>query len=649
MLRGAAAAGLGTALSTGSPVAADHTADEKPDLDEVDPERFDADEAVVEYEQISTRTGAEVWVDIVRPDTDEPVPTVMIASPYYNTLGRGWRRQLKDPHQGPDVPTSPGVPGLGAGESVPFPEWYDEYFVPRGYAVAQLDLRGTRNSSGCQKYGDRDEIYDIVDAIDHLVEQPWSNGAVGMTGGSYDGTMAIGAAVEQPISGRHPEALKAIIPIRAIGRWYDYAFVNGAQIAGQSLVTPSLFTEALPAADTQNAGTDDDRYPLHLLERKACMATFGAAVSQGHASPYQDAKRPFWRERSFTKNAASINAATFIIHGLFDYNVKTHNIGYLWEELPPELPTKLWLYNGKHGDPHTPDDIEQDKLTHPFQAKFVEATHRWFAQYLKGIDAGAGVDPEVEVQRADGAWENGGAYPAAERDEVHYFNPDGTTSRDRGEGGAVAYADGPTSDAPDSQTFVTEPFDSDTRLSGQLSFRLGLIAEGTDATVAVEVLDLPPGVSPDDETTVKHTPDRKKPLLATYAWVRAWYRDSVPARGVSTPTDGEALQPNSLEFVEFGSLHTDLVVEEGHRLAFRVSNAAGGTLGSNQGGTVRIVCGIDDSQVRLPVAPLDPDDEGDGHSGANDSPLYGDPEGYRSFREDDDEGPDVPNAPNPTS
>lgn len=109
-----------------------------------------------------------------------------------------------------------------------------------------MDLRETCNSSGCQTYGDRDEIYDIVDAIDHLVERPWSNGAVGMTGGSYDGTMAIGAAAEQPVSGRYLEALKAIIPIRAIDRWYDYAFVNGAQIQGQSLVTPLAVHRGAP-------------------------------------------------------------------------------------------------------------------------------------------------------------------------------------------------------------------------------------------------------------------------------------------------------------------------------------------------------------------------------------------------------------------
>ncbi len=68
------------------------------------------------------------------------------------------------------------------------------------------------------------------------------------------------------------------------------------------------------------------------------------------------------------------------------------------------------------------------------------------------------------------------------------------------------------------------------------------------------------------------------------------------------------LSPGALEEVQFGSLYTDIVVPEGHRLAFRVSNAAGGTLGSKQGGDVRILCGSDGSRVNVPVAPL-PDAE----------------------------------------
>lgn len=207
------------ALTAGGAPALAQGTEPLPDLEVLDPVRFSYEGAIVEHYQVTTRNGIDqMWVDVIRPDTAEPVPAIMMSSPYYNTLGRGWRGELKTPHQEPSFPTSPGVPFLSGSAETPFPEWYDEYFVPRGYAYVATDLRGTRNSSGCQVYGDRDEVFDTVDVIDFIADQPWSNGKVGMTGGSYDGTIAIGAAAEQPISGRHPDALAAIIPIRAIDR-----------------------------------------------------------------------------------------------------------------------------------------------------------------------------------------------------------------------------------------------------------------------------------------------------------------------------------------------------------------------------------------------------------------------------------------------
>ena len=608
LLKGAGALGAASTLPLSGGVAATQPRREgsKPDMDEVDPERYDYEEAVVEYERVGTRTGAEIWVDVIRPDADEPVPTIVVPSPYYNTLGRGWRGELKEPHDDEAPHVAPLYTGFRDQDPVyePFPEWYDEYFVPRGYAVALMDLRGTRNSTGCQEYGDRNEVYDAVDVVDFLAEREWSNGAVGMTGGSYDGTIAIGAAAEQPQTGRNPEALKAIIPIRSIGRWYDYAFVNGAQVTGQSLVTPSLFTQAFPATDYRNDYATTETYPLHVLERRACMPTFGAAVSAGHASPYQDATDDFWRERSFARSAGLFEAATFIVHGLFDYNVKPHNAGYLWERLPEDLPKKLWFYNGEHTDPHDPRPPEEDGANpFPFQEKYVDAVHRWFCQFLKGEECGALVDPEYEVQGVDGRFRDGGSYPASDEDLTLYLGPDGGLHEGGAPEGEVAYADGPHATAAEEVTFVTAPFEEDTRLSGQLGFELLAAADGTDATVAVEVLDLPPNAEPDEETTTEMTPDREAPLLASYAWMRAWYRDTVPMRGMARPHDGEPLSPGEVERLEFGSLHTDLVVPEGHRLALRVSNAAGGTLGSEQGGDVRIHCGPDGSRVNLPVAP----------------------------------------------
>lgn len=570
-----------------------------PDLDTVDPERFSYDDAVTEHAQVTTRNGLDqMWVDIIRPDTDEAVPTILISSPYYNTLGRGWRGELKTPHQGPGIPTSPGFPLLSGGAQADFPEWYDEYFVPRGYAVALMDLRGTRNSSGCQVYGDRAEVFDTVDVIDWIADQGWSNGKVGMTGGSYDGTLAIGAAAEQPMSGRHPNALAAIIPIRAIDRWYDYHFFNGVQSQGHA-ATPALFTAALAAGDTQNSGTDDPLLPLHFVERKACIPTFGAMVNAGYASPYQDARAPFWRQRDYTRSAPGFRAATFIMHGLFDYNVKSNNAGYLWDALPDHLPKKLWLYNGAHTDPHLPEATS----THPFafQNKFVDATHRWYAQYLKGVDAGAESLPDVEVQGADGAWTTSQSFPASTGDLQLWLAPDGTAGTEPAEEGSVAYRDAATGRAPSSVTFVTEPMGSDTRLSGQFGFDLDLTAEGPDTTVAVTVLDVPPGAQPGDSSTTLMTADRTRPLVVSYAWLRGWYRDSVPLRGLSTPTGGGPMEPGTGYDVTFGSLYTDLVVPEGHRLAFRFSNNAGGTVPALTGGTVELGTGADASRVLVPV------------------------------------------------
>ncbi|MBW3620452.1 MAG: CocE/NonD family hydrolase, partial [Actinobacteria bacterium] len=568
------------------------TAGAHQDLDRLDPVRYSYEDAIVEWVQVGSRNGKDrIWVDLIRPDTGdtgEPVPTILIASPYYNTLGRGWRGELKTPHQGPEVPTSPGVPLLAGGEAAPFPEWYDEYFVERGYAVALMDLRGTRNTTGCQVYGDRDEVYDVVDTVDWIADQPWSNGKVGMTGGSYDGTVAIGAAVEQPMTGRHRDALAAIIPIRAIGRWYDYHFMNGVQSFGHTL-TPALFTAALAGADTQNSGTDDPLTPLWIAERKACIPTAGAIVDAGYASPFQDTRDEFWTERDFVKNLPGSRAATFVIHGLFDYNVKTNNAGHLWESLPEQLPKKLWLMNGDHVDPHVPTPEDAAAGSHvmpfPFQERFVEATHRWYLEFLKGVDAGATDGPDVEIQRRDGSWDADDTFPAAGDDLVLYPTADGALSTDGPEEGTLSWQDAAI--GATSATLVSEPLPRDTRISGQLGFDLTLTTEGPDTTVAAQVLALPPGRGPGDSSTDVWTTETDRPLRTSYAWARAWYRDSIPLRGLSSPVAGGPVEGGEPFELAFGSLYTDLVIPEGWRLSVRFSNAAT-TVPAATGGTVSL-------------------------------------------------------------
>ena len=86
-----------------------------------------------------------VAVDIVRPrETDRPGPTVPVdhgRQPYYLCCGRGNESELK--------------PYDADGSPPKFPLFYDNYFVPRGYAFAAVDMAGTARSTGCVDVGGR--------------------------------------------------------------------------------------------------------------------------------------------------------------------------------------------------------------------------------------------------------------------------------------------------------------------------------------------------------------------------------------------------------------------------------------------------------------------------------------------------------------
>ena len=80
-----------------------------------------------------------IAIDIKRPAATADglqVPVIMDPSPYYSTLGRGNESELKA-----DVD--------GDGLLDKWPLYYDNYFVPRGYAVILMDMIGTNNSTGC--------------------------------------------------------------------------------------------------------------------------------------------------------------------------------------------------------------------------------------------------------------------------------------------------------------------------------------------------------------------------------------------------------------------------------------------------------------------------------------------------------------------
>ena len=101
-------------------------------------------------------------------------------------------------------------------------------YLSLGYAYVGVDMRGTGGSFGWKMIMDPIIREDGKRIIDWIASQPWSDGNVGMEGGSYVGWSQLACASQSP------EALKCIVPNEAgfdgfmmfPGGIYSYAFLQ---------------------------------------------------------------------------------------------------------------------------------------------------------------------------------------------------------------------------------------------------------------------------------------------------------------------------------------------------------------------------------------------------------------------------------------
>src|SRR5262245_7928017 len=255
----------------------------------------------VDLDVDSDRDGTDdvVRVDIIRPAATEQgldIPVIIDDSPYYQTLGRGNESELKA-----DVD--------GDGLLDRWPLFYDNYFVPRGYAVALIDMTGTSNSTGCPTIQGTNENLSGPKVIDWLngrntardadgnpVTVDWHNGKSAMIGKSYDGALAMAGAASGV------DGLATVVPIAGPYNYYDYTRTNGIVTRGNSYLVSLARTI-----------TDDD--PARQARCGPVWNDIAAADGDEHGD-----YTPFWHERNYLPDAGRIDASVFLVHGLQDDN-----------------------------------------------------------------------------------------------------------------------------------------------------------------------------------------------------------------------------------------------------------------------------------------------------------------------------------------
>ncbi|WP_233564970.1 CocE/NonD family hydrolase [Micromonospora musae] len=370
----------------------------------------------------SDRDGVKdvIRVDLIRPAATEDglkAPVIIDNSPYYATLGRGNESELKE-----DVD--------GDGLLDRWPLFYDNYFVPRGYAVALVDMAGTAGSTGCPTIQGANENATGPAVVDWLngrrsahdadgdpVVVDWHNGKSGMIGKSYDGSLAMAAAVSGV------KGLSTVVPIAGPYNYYDYTRGNGIVTRGNNYLGSLARTI-----------TDDDP------ARQARCAPVWDEIAAGDGDEHGD-YTPFWTERNYLDDAAKIKASVFLVHGIQDDNVRADHFSKFWQALKKyDVPRKLWTGRVGHIDPF---EFRREV--------WVDTLHRWFDYWLQGVNNGITREPKVDVEPSAGVWEQHADWPIPGTGNVNIFMRPGTADS----AGNLALT--PAKGAPTTRSFVDNP------------------------------------------------------------------------------------------------------------------------------------------------------------------------------------------------
>ncbi|MFI6105355.1 Xaa-Pro dipeptidyl-peptidase [Streptomyces sp. NPDC051310] len=419
-----------------------------------------------------------VAADIIRPrEADRrgrKVPVIMDASPYYSCCGRGNESQRKTYD--------------AQGNPVQFPLFYDNYFVPRGYAFVAVDLAGTNRSDGCDDVGGRSDVRSAKAVVDWLNGRGrayttrtgseraratgWSTGDTGMIGKSWDGTIANGVAATGV------EGLRTIVPIGAISSWYDYYFAQGAPLYDSG---PEWLSDHVNSPDA----------------RARCGHVQRALVD---GAPRTGDWTPLWSERDHVPDARKVKASVFVVHGQQDLNVRAKHFGQWWDALAAQgVERKIWLSGTGHVDPF---DFRR--------AEWVRTLHRWFDHYLLGYDNGIDREPMADIERAPDQWSTDrvwpprattattlrpgpGAAPGVGTLGLLPSRPGTTeTFTDAPALGELDWAAHVDSSTPSKAGFLSPPLSRDLRLSGPSRVTVTATPDTTSAHLSAVLVDVGP-------------------------------------------------------------------------------------------------------------------------------------------------------------
>ena len=430
-------------------------------------------------------------------------------------------------------------------------------FARHGYAELVVDVRGTGSSEGYWGTFNEREQRDGAEVVRWLAGQKWSNGKVGLYGGSY-------LAINQLLTAQQPgtEAIKAIFPIIPMsdayrdvtwsgGAWdssfmsWWYALVTGESAAPADYATSNpqvaLNAESQHLIDvygyTAQALAGD---LLGAYQHSLCDASGGNAPTCAYKDAAYDG--PLYRTPSPIHDIGKVTVPTFIVGGTYDIFQRGEPLLYRALNLPT---TKKKLLIGPWYHVTAGNGLPSKDQNGTAIPNTDELALRWFDHWLKGRANGIESFPDVETYvLGKNKWVADSAFPMSGTEYENWYlspQPSGSGARSLNDGSlaaarpaapssltlpwmpannacsrntvqwtagltALAGSSGPMSQCENtnqqneiqSLTFTTRPMTKAYTLSGPMNLHLYTSSLAADTSLGAVVTD----VAPDGTSTV---------------------------------------------------------------------------------------------------------------------------------------------------
>jgi putative CocE/NonD family hydrolase len=420
----------------------------------------------------SALDGVPIQMSIVRPDVPAgtKVPVIVEASVYYHPL------------QGIDARVCKAK--------------LTENFVPQGYAVVLLAVRGSADSGGCMNLMGPKERADIDQAITWLGERSWSSGSVGMIGRSYDGaTQWMAASFGNPY-------LKTIVPASGVPDLFNLLFGGGVpDWRGPSTVITNIYYVESAVFYAPGRSFNSTAEVLACPEyADGNVATVYSGVT-GELDPVG-----YWSQRRYLDEIEeNYRGSILLVQGMQDWNVSPGQ-QFPWvndlvarsrqEDPGGGIRIKYMLGQWGHSDP---DGSRPD---------WADVLLSWFDAELKG-DRNADLGAVADVQDSDRKWRTADSWPPAGLLTQWSLTGDGRLASDGGGTPATKTigADpfhlqtaNQTVNLPEDvrkrcesvtcASFLTPAFDQEFRFAGLPQIRLGVTPKGPGGQLSVHLFSV---------------------------------------------------------------------------------------------------------------------------------------------------------------